>query len=362
MDANNSEQYTEIPSIKIFREHKHNYRPLFRKVVSEPARVLMKEFIDNPEFYTLEERKKILQIYTNAIELRGVYSMLGKGFEDQVSEVQFSIIPQIKTHQEFFSDVYAQERGDFPFTPRFHEKLFKSIKLSERFCQLIGKMETSGYGNPVVFNLRKVIDDEFKDDNDYNSEDGSGMTFEYVSLCGDLSNVNVKMDKEGFQICVLQNIIDNIHKRAFRDIVEEEPIIRIHQEEEIDLSFFSILVYYIKLISNRLKSLFARSKDKKTTDNNSQQSSVFVNEKKVRVRFTKDLENERRINIFIENNGFPYEGDPNSAFDWGVGSGTGIGLASAKSFLKNYDASIDMNLNIDETYTVGLKINIPIYE
>ncbi|MBO7616525.1 MAG: hypothetical protein J6T22_04905 [Bacteroidales bacterium] len=362
MDSINSEQFTEKPSLLVFREHKHNYSPLFKKVVSEPARVLMKELIENPDFYTIEERKKILQIYTNAIELRGVYSMLGKGFEDQVSEVRLSIIPQIESFQDFFSDVYAQERESFPLTPRFHEKLFKSIKASERFCRLIDKMETSGYGEPVVFNLRKVIDDEFRNENDYYNDDGSGMTFEYESSCGDLSNAMVKMDEEGFRNCVLQNIIDNIHKRAFRDIVEEESFVRIRKEEKIDLSLRSLLIYYTKLISNRLKSLFTQSKNKKTTENGGRQNSVFVNNKKVRMRFTKDLENDRRINVFIENNGFPFEGDPNSVFDWGIGSGSGIGLASAKSFLKNYDASIEMILNIDETFTVGLKINIPIYE
>lgn len=261
----------------------------------------------------------------------------------------------------FFSDVYAQERESFPLTPRFHEKLFKSIKSSERFCQLIDKMETSGYGEPVVFNLRKVIDEEFHNDNDSYTEDGSGM-YEYGPSWGDLSDVNVKMDEEGFRICVLQNIIDNIHKRAFRDIVEEGPISRIHQEEKIDLSLRSLLIYYARLISNRLKSLFIQPKDKIVSENNDRQNLVYVNDKKVRVRFTKDLENDRRINVFIENNGFPFEGDPNSVFDWGIGSGSGIGLASAKSFLKHYDASIKMIQDIDETFTVGLKINIPIYE
>lgn len=362
MDCVNSEQFSEKPSLKVFREHKHNYSPLFGKVVSEPARVLIKELIANPNFYTVEEREEILRIYTNAIELRGNYSMLGKGFEDQVSEVRLSIIPQIESFHDFISEVYAQKRENYPLTPRFNEKLYKSIISSEKLCKLIEKMETPGYGEPVVFNLRKVINDEFRSDIDYYSEDGSGMTFEYESLWGDLASVKVKMDKEGFRICVLNNIIENIHKRAFQDTVEEEPIIRIQQDEKIDLSLMSRLKYSTNNYSLRNHFAHSHSKDNMVTENSDQQSSVFGNNKKVRVRFTKDNKYERRINIFIENNGYPFEGDVNKVFDWGVGSGSGIGLASAKSFLKNYDASIEMIKNIDETFTVGLKINIPIYE
>ena len=290
MDCVNSEQFSEKPSLKVFREHKHNYSPLFGKVVSEPARVLIKELIANPNFYTVEEREEILRIYTNAIELRGNYSMLGKGFEDQVSEVRLSIIPQIESFHDFISEVYAQKRENYPLTPRFNEKLYKSIISSEKLCELIEKMENPGYGEPVVFNLRKVIDDEFKSDIDYYNEDGSGMTFEYEPFCGDLSNVKVKMDEEGFRICVLQNIIDNLHKRAFKDTVEEEPFRRIQQDEKMEFGMMSRLKYSTN--KNRLKSYFTQSNDNKIAENEDHQDSVFVNDKKVRMRFEKDNNND----------------------------------------------------------------------
>ena len=42
-------------------------------------------------------------MYTDAIELRGKYDMLGKNVDDQIREIKKSIIPQIETLTNFVS-------------------------------------------------------------------------------------------------------------------------------------------------------------------------------------------------------------------------------------------------------------------
>lgn len=347
--------------INAFREHKHNYKRLFRNVISDPARVIMEEFIKNPEYFTLEERSQILRIYTNSIELRGTYNMLGKPFEEQISEKQLSIIPQINDITDFFRDIYSQNREFAPLTPHFNKKLAKSLEASNRFCQLLETMELPGYGTSSVFNLRKIVDEEFRKDQDEYSGEGYHMSYQYESFCGELSTLKVSMNEEGFRIHVLNNLIDNLHKRAFLDFEPDTTITpKTKNNEVLEYEKLSIFYSLYKSFIGRLKNIFCSSA--KLPNSGEETFEESRKEKKVLMKIEKDISNSDRINLFIMNNGEPFKGNTETVFDWGIGNGSGIGLSSARSFLKEYDATIKMVTDNNTEYKVCFIINIPVYE
>jgi signal transduction histidine kinase len=310
------------PDISTFREHKHNYAPLFQKVVSNPARSILKEWIENPGYFTEEERRKILRMYTDAIELRGKYDMLGKNVDDQIREIKKSIIPQIETLTNFYRDIFIAYRGNEekvvePIYTELNSDLQNSIINSKKLLDLMDAMEKTEFGLQTTFNLRKVIDDEFRTDIREEISKGNGNNFIYESFCGDLSDTMVCMDEDGFKINVIGNIISNFHKHAFLDAVENGTLM-------------------------------------------SSEDDFFNTSKRVKMIFEKSSEKTNYIRVIIKNNGKIFDGDTESVFSWGVGAGSGIGLTSARNFLKHYNASINMDNTIDEEgYTVSFILIIP---
>lgn len=345
-------------TLKCIRDHKHNYSPLINKVIKKPASILLKEMIDNPDYFTEEERERILIIHENAILLCGIYSMLGKNTEDQVDEVNKNIIPQIETLKEFFLDVYKfSGRAVEPVNLPINRSLYKSLITSDKLCDLLSKIDCPGYGSNSTFNLRKVIDDTFKDDLSEIGDTGAVSSYEYNSFCGDLSNTNVCISEEGFRFHVLGNIIVNLHKHAFKDAVEDEnSFIKIKEGKK--MSKFAIFLYGIY---DSFRILF--KKKRVVTSGKSTFTQIVQDDnsciKLVRMRFEKDSNNEKRINVIIENNGEMFNGDKESVFSYGVGVGSGIGLASARAFLQHYHSTIKMFTNENDIYKVGFIINIP---
>lgn len=345
-------------TLKCIRDHKHNYSPLIKKVIKKPASILLKEMIDNPEYFTEEERERILIIYEDAIYLSGVYSMLGKNTEDQVDEVNKYIIPKIESLKEFFLDVYQfSGRAVEPVNLPINRSLYNSLITSQKLCNLLSKIDCPGYGSNSTFNLRKMIDDTFRDDLSEIGETGAVSCYEYNSFCGDLSDTNVCINEEGFKIHVLGNLIVNLHKHAFKDAMEDEYSFK-NIKEGKKMGKFAIFLYGFY---DSLRILFRKMKVVKSGKNIFTQNDQSANSciKLVRMRFEKDPNNEKRINVIIENNGEMFNGDKESVFSYGVGAGSGIGLASARAFLQHYHSTIKMFTNEEDIYKVGFIINIP---
>lgn len=342
--------------VKAFREHKHNYARLFRTVVSEPARAIMEEYLNHPEYFSPSEREQILRIYTDAIELRGAYNMLGKLYEEQVSEKEVSMIPQIENLAQFFKSIYATRRDTVPITPRFNKKLLESYLSSTRFCQLLHTMEVPGYGTASGFYLRKVVDEEFKKD-----LDKDGFKYKYESFCGDLSTVKINMNEEGFKIHVLSNIIENFHKYAFADAYIESKGRKTEDNDTLTLGNLSIFYYIYKSFLSRMKDIVLPSHQSKEPSPLLEISTPKDNA--VRMELKLDPSDSKRVNLFIMNNGESFDGDPESVFSGKkTAKGSGIGLSSARNFLQEFGATIKMVTNPNEDYKVCFIINAPIYE
>lgn len=91
---------------------------------------------------------------------------------------------------------------------------------------------------------------------------------------------------------------------------------------------------------------------------------AICQEPKVRIRFSREIDSPTMLTVTIENNGTPFYGDMESVFEKGVSEkdegGHGIGLYSARRFIKYHGGAISMFRPTEGGYNVGFKIQIPV--
>ena len=296
------------------REYKHNYAEDFGLVVSVPAKELFKESLVNPEAFTFEEKERIQEVFISSMEMRGAYEGLGLPISIQLSKVKNKMVPQIRNNAKLFSSIVGKAAL---FTDRWlTSKLKMALNETESLCCELENIEYLEYGASEQFNLKAELKEAFNKDNSVLGVKGGVPIFPEF-IFGDCSNIMVEMNRKSFHSYFIGNIIRNLHDHAFKDFDEFLPT-----------------------------------------------SSQTVREKKVRIWLKKDEHNEHRINLIIENNGAPYNGDVDDVFEKGIGDGEGehIGLYSVRKFLNAYGATIKMYTDPEnkEGYKVGFKINLPV--
>lgn len=329
------------------REHKHNYSENFGLVVSAPVQALLKEVMINPDVFTVDERNRIIKMYTDCVEMRGIYECLGWPIGIQLNKVKNIMVPKIRENAHFFSDIIGRA---LTYKDKWLiEKLRMALDETEPLCCKLENIETFEYGISEPFNLKAEIKDAF---NKYNSTVvfWGGTSIQFEMYFEEFSDVQVDMNKKNFRSCVLGNIIKNLQDHAFKDIDDSRVVSPMLNNcrslwAKIILSWKKIKLNFSRLCADNPKKCL---------------SDVNYFEKKVRILFEKDEKSDHRINLIIENNGKEFDGDLDTVFDNGVGNGSGIGLYSARQFLKYYGANIKMYVNADEEYKVGFIINLPI--
>ena len=324
------------------REHKHNYSEDFGLVVSVPMKSLLEELIFNPGIFSVDERERIVKMYSKSMEMRGAYECLGWSVEKQLSNVKNEMVPFIRSNAEFYT--YLVGKNTVFLDKTFVNKLKMALNYTEGLCANLENIEHFEYGESEPFNLKAEIKETFlKDNSAIGNRGGQPMQIEYYF--GEYSDIMVDMNRKSFRVHLLGNIIKNLHDHAFMEIDNDS-------SELVRFSFWRRLL-------NIVKKIF-KLRISKTSRQNFMDYSV--QEKRVRISFQKDTSNEHRINLIIENNGKPFNGDVNEVFEKGIGDGEGehIGLYSAKQFLKAYGATITMFTKRDAEYNVGFSINLPI--
>ena len=328
------------------REHKHNYSEDFGLVVSAPVKSLLKELINNPSIFSVEERERILDMFSESMEMRGIYECLGWPVEIQLSKVKNEMVPCIKNNVEFYTSLIGKNAE---FQDRWLvSKLKMALNEADGLCAKLANIEHFEYGESEPFNLKAEIKDTFiKDNSAIGFRGGQPMQLEW--FFGEYPDIMVDMNRKSFRTHLLGNIIKNLHDHAFN-----EPNI---ESSSKSLSHKSSLSFWGWLLN-----IFNIRNNGASGHDYADSLPVSVQEKKVKISFHKDLTNEHRINLIIENNGNVFNGDVNEVFEKGIGEGEGehIGLYSAKQFLNAYGASISMFTNNDAEYKVGFLINLPV--
>lgn len=325
------------------REHKHNYSEDFGLVVSAPVKSLLKELIYNPNIFSVDERERIINMFSKSMEMRGIYECLGWSVGIQLSKVKNEMVPFIRNNVEFYSTLVGKNAE---FQDRWLINILKmALNEAEGLCTKLENIEHFEYGESEPFNLKAEIKDTFLKDNLAIGLNG-GQPIQIEMFFGEYSDIMVDMNRKSFRAYLLGNIIKNLHDHAFNTPDMTSSHLETHPKETIS-----------KRVSEIVRSLRIRIRQ-----DYMESLPVYVQEKRVRISFKKDSSNEHRISIIIENNGHPFNGDVNDVFEKGIGEGEGehIGLYSAKQFLKAYGGTISMFTNDDEEYKVGFLINLPI--
>lgn len=336
------------------REHKHNYAEDFGLVVSAPVDALLKEFLSNPEGFSIDEKKKILEIYANSKEIRGIYECLGWSVDNQLGKVKNGMIPSIRNNAIFFSSIIGKATA-------FKNKwllsiLQRSLNETDSLCSRLENIEHFEYGVSEPFNLKAAIKEAFIKDKSNIGSDGSNQIYLVDYFWNDCSGTMVEMNRNSFLAYFLGNIIRNLHDHAFNDFDKFSTKLSLPRLRTRAFSYITGEMF--KKGEIPVKSSWNR--EGKTAGS----TMIIVQEKRVRISLKKDEKNEHRINLIIENNGNIFMGDVDDVFEKGIGDGDGehIGLYSAKQFLKAYGATIKMftDPNNEEGFKVGFHINLPI--
>lgn len=324
------------------REHKHNHSDDFGWVVSVPVKSLLKELINNPTIFSVEERECIVDMFSKSMEMRGVYECLGWPVEIQLSKVRNEMVPLIRRNVGFYSSLVGKATV---FTDKWLvNKMTMALNEADGLCKALENIEHFEYGESKPFNLKKAIKETFEKSISRKSIFGE-QSILIDWFCGEYSELKVDMNRESFIRYLLGNIIKNLYDHAFK------------KTNDYLLQETSNLKKGESSWSNNGKEHFADC-------NFAGVSPVLGQERRVRISLKKDQTNEHRINLIIENNGNPFKGDVNKIFEKGIGEGEGehIGLYSAKMFLQAYGATITMYTKSDTEFKVGFLINMPIYE
>lgn len=326
------------------REHKHNYSEDFGLVVSAPVKSLMKELINNPTIFSVDERERIVNMFSESMEMRGFYECLGWPVGIQLSKVKNEMVPFIRRNVDFYSSLIGK---NVDFQDRWLiGKMQMALNEADGLCSKLENIEHFEYGESEPFNLKAEIKDTFiKDNSAIGFRGGQPMQLEWYF--GEYSDIMVEMNRKSFRAHFLGNIIKNLHDHAF-DEFDNQPIgIDDNSNERISFLQWLLNLFTFKNKRAKSKSIVGFNEGK-------------IREKCVKISFRKDGRDEHRINLIIENNGKEFCGDTETVFDNGVGDGTGIGLYSAKQFLKAYGATIQMFTREENEFKVGFIINLPI--
>lgn len=323
------------------REYKHNYAEDFGLVVSVPAKELFKEFLVNPEAFTFEEKERIQEVFINSLEMGGAYEGLGLPISIQLNKVKNKMVPQIRNNAKLFSSIVGKAAI---FNDRWLiSKLKMALNETESLCCELENIEYLEYGASEQFNLKAELKEAFNKDNFATGVKG-GVPIYPEFIFGECFDIMVEMNRKSFRTHFIGNIIKNLHDHAFKHFDESLPTLSSHNN-----------IDWWKRIWLFITSIFTR-----TTETAIQ----TMPEKRVRISLKKDEKNEHRINLIIENNGAPYNGDVDDVFEKGIGDGEGehIGLYSVRQFLNAYGATIKMYTDPEnkEGYKVGFIINLPI--
>lgn len=337
------------------REHKHNYSEDFGLIVRLPTQRLFRELITNPDTFSDEECRLIIDAYTASTRIVAKQEQLGYTLEEQLNELKTKSIPKIKDITETYTRI-LQNHLELP-NRSLISILQSAVRDAGTLCDKLQKIEDEDYGKSEPFLLRTAILRKFqKENNRYGVEGLQSMEIETsFTECYD---AKADMNEDSFTTHVIGNIIKNLHEHAF--MIEMDPVI---DKETYDIIAARQKKYH-KLLDIIYRIPFFNRFFRKINNKPPKDKSNIrdFTENKVRIVFKKDEEHYNRLDIFIENNGKPFIGDFTKVFELGVGEGEGdhIGLYSAKKFLEFYGASILMYKPDYEDYTVGIKINLKI--
>ena len=249
------------------------------------------------------------------------------------------MIPQIRKNADFFK-VIIEKKNEFK--DRFLvSKLRMALDETDSLCDRLENIEYFDYGKSEPFDIIAEVKDTFQKDNEAIACQG-GISIQYEIYKGGYSAIAINMNQKGFKSYVLGNIIKNLHEHAFKEIDEALNTIK---ENNIGKK------WYIRFIPQFIRDKFFKPVER--------YEIADIPEKCVRISFNTDEEDFNRINLIIENNGKPFKGNTEDVFKNGIGEGSGIGLYSAKQFLKAHNSSIKMITSENEKYKVGFIINIP---
>ena len=142
------------------REHKHNYSEDFGLVVSAPLQGLVKELLTNPDTFTPNEQKQILDYYSISAELRGTYECLGWPIAMQLKRVREYMVPQIRKNEKLFASI-TEKTTEFK-DPWLVSKLRMALNETESLCSNLINIEYFDYGTTTPFNLGVAVLDTFR--------------------------------------------------------------------------------------------------------------------------------------------------------------------------------------------------------
>lgn len=290
--------------ISIIRENVHKRSKDFGYVVSEPARALHNELIEHPEVFSLEERRLIASIYEQAIEDAYIFQSLGKPLTLQLEKLWNDVVAHIRNNVDRFNTLIKNEKLS-QYTLAW---LQSSVLNTDKLIDGLFNIEQAGYGDPEAVSLAKLIKSFVTNRSRISAQLGD-PSYNVDFFFGEYYYATFYLNPESFELHVLGHIFDNFDKHAFcgDKYVDGEKV------------------------------------------------------KNVRIDFMEDESDEGRVNILIRNDGHPFTGDSSAVFEKGVGHGSGIGLFSARKMIEAIGGSIQMQTYVNEEYTVGFLINLPIY-
>lgn len=318
---------------KKVRIHKHNYAGEFGNVVVDPIISVLEELIKNPQLFEEEEKQRILKGLRMALYSHGAYDLLGYDISEQLSQIQSKIVPAIKENCDLLGSIWSKNREyNNQFLP---EILEWAISHTQSLSFKLLNIQNDDKGIPQKFSLLEFVEQLFCDDKIVRSRKGL-RTFDYDIFGRSLSDIQVLLDREGFKMNVINNIIDNIHKYAF----PEKTHISIKKKG-----------WFLKIIDCFRKHFWSK------------QDIINIEERKVQISLKTSPDDSNQITLVIENNGIPFEGDIASIFKYGyhIGEGSGIGMYSASKFLQENGGSISMECTPEKEYKVRFIIKLPIY-
>jgi signal transduction histidine kinase len=324
---------------KKVRVHKHNYAGEFGNIAVDPIASLVDELIANPEAFDKSERAEILEGYCKALQIKGIYEILGYDLDKQLAKVKEEMVPQIRNNCLLLKEIISKERHYF--TPYLIEIINWANSNTDDLCSKLNHIEDDDKGEARPISIINIIEKEFEEDREIRTRKGH-PSFE-CSIFGrrDCSDTKVFLDPDGFKKNVIGNIIQNIHKHAFADDMSMAPKIN---NQTIKIPWWK-----------RLWSLFSRKKPNF--------SIPTILDRRVQIKFSQ--EEPEYVKVVIENNGkpFPANIDLSKIFEYGVsnGEGEGIGLYSAADFLRKFGSTIEAESTPNDEFTVHLIIKIPVY-
>lgn len=294
---------------KLIREHKHNYAGEFGNVVVDPFLSVLEELIKNPTLFEEEEKQKILEGLIKALHSQGSYDLLGYNLSEQIAQVKETIVPEINENCELLKSILSKYREfDNSYIPDIlNWSISHTQSLSLKLLNI--QNDDKGVSRPIL--LLSFVDQLFREAEDERNRKGKN-SFKHDIFGRNLSDLQVFIDPDGFKTNVIHNIIENIHKYAFP---ETNP------------------------------------------------TDIDIEERMVRISFSKTSADTNMVTMIIENNGMPFEGDIASVFNDGyhTGKGTGIGMFSASKFLDECGGNIAFESTPNNEYTVHFIIKLPIY-